>query len=120
MNPSKAQSIPPQITFDEFLKVDIRAGTVLSAIINEKARQIAYILEIDFGELGIKKSSAQIVQNHTVEDLVGSQVLAVVNFPPKRVAGVKSEVLVLAVVDDVKGTILIRPSQEAQNGSRVL
>lgn len=120
MESSESKKETLEVTFDQFLKVDIRVGTVLSAIINEKARQIAYILEIDFGELGVKKSSAQIVQNHTVEDLVGSQILAVVNFPPKRVAGIKSEVLVLAVVDEVRGTILIRPSDKVKNGGRVL
>lgn len=110
----------PEIDFSDFLKVDIRVGTLLSARLNEKARRPAYVLEVDLGELGIKLSSAQITEHYQAEDLVGTQVLAVVNFPPKRVAGVKSEVLVLAAVDEAKGTVLIRPDLKVANGTRML
>lgn len=109
-----------KIEFADFLKVDIRVGTVLSARLNEKARHPAYILELDMGELGLKMSSAQVTQHYSPEELIGRQVLAVVNFPPKRVAGVKSEVLVLAAVDEAKGTILIRPDSPVANGTRLL
>jgi len=112
--------MPPEIDFSDFLKIDIRVGTLLSARLNEKARRPAYILEVDLGELGIKLSSAQITEHYQPEDLIGTQVLAVVNFPPKRVAGVKSEVLVLAAVDDEKGTVLIRPDFKVANGTRML
>ncbi|WP_417450821.1 tRNA-binding protein [Kordiimonas sp.] len=109
------------IDFDHFLKVNIRAGTILSARLNEKARKPAYVLEIDFGsEYGIKTTSAQITEAHEIESLPGMQVLAVVNFPPKRVAGVKSEVLTLATVEDDDRTVLITPSQPVPNGTRLL
>lgn len=109
------------IEFGDFLKVDIRVGTILEASPNAKARRPAYVLRIDFGpELGEKLSSAQITTHYQPADLVGKQVLAVVNFPPKRVAGVKSEVLVLAAVDDEKGTILIAPDQSVAPGTRLL
>ena len=109
-----------EISFGDFLKVDIRVGTILEAALNPKARKPAYVLKVDFGELGIKMSSAQITEHYDAADLPGRQVLAVVNFPPKRVAGVKSEVLVLAAVDEAKGTILIQPEQKVQDGTRLL
>lgn len=108
------------ITFDDFLKVDIRTGTVLTAQLNKKARNPAYMLTIDFGELGIKTTSAQITQHYTLPMLIGMQIVAVVNFPPKRVAGVQSEVLVLAVVSATAGTILLTPDSGVPNGQRVL
>jgi len=107
------------IEFSDFLRVDMRAGTVLSVKLNEKARVSAYILEIDFGSLGIKTTSAQITEAYKPEDIVGIQVIAVVNFPPKRVAGVKSEVLVLGIVQNDGPTILLQPTQPVTNGSRV-
>ena len=108
------------IEFQDFLKVDMRVGTVVSVDLNEKARKPAYVMKIDFGDFGEKTTSAQITENYQVEDLIGTQVVAVVNFPVKRVAGVKSEVLVLAIVDDEKGNVLLRPSLEVQNGMRLL
>ncbi|SDD53615.1 tRNA-binding protein [Kordiimonas lacus] len=110
-----------EISFDDFLKVDIRAGTILSARDNEKARNPAYVLEVDFGpDFGVKTTSAQITEEHTKEDLVGMQVLAVTNFPSKRVAGVKSEVLTLATMEDSGRTVLITPSKPVPNGTRLL
>lgn len=108
------------IEFGDFLRVDIRVGTVLECRLNEKARKPAYVLKVDFGELGVKTSSAQVTEHYTAAELVGSQVLAVVNFPPKRIAGIKSEVLVLAAVDKEKGTVLIRPDLPVANGTRML
>ncbi len=110
----------PLIEFSDFLKVDIRVGTILSAQLNEKARKPAYVLEVDMGEIGVKTSSAQITEHYKPEELTGRQVLAVINFPSKRVAGVKSEILVLAAVDEEKGTILIAPDFPVANGTRLL
>lgn len=108
------------INHDDFLKVKIISGTILSAKINPKAIKPAYSLEIDFGEYGVKMSSAQITQHYRAEDLVGQQILAVANFPPKKIAGFTSEVLVLATVSEQEGTILIQPERTVTNGSRVL
>ncbi|MCJ9430191.1 tRNA-binding protein [Kordiimonas marina] len=109
------------IDFSDFLKVDIRVGTILSARPNEKAIKPAYVLEVDFGpDYGTKLTSAQITAEHSLESLPGMQVLAVVNFPPKRVAGVKSEVLTLATMEEGGRTVLITPSKPVPNGTRLL
>ncbi len=108
-----------EIQFTDFLKVGMYAGTILEVRLNPKAKQAAYILSIDFGDLGIKQSSAQLVENYTPADLLATQVIAVLNFPAKRVAGIKSEVLVLATVSEKEGTILLRPSRSVTNGARV-
>lgn len=111
----------PKIEFDDFLKVDIRVGTILEAEINKKAKKPAYSMKIDFGEkIGVKTTSAQITQEHAIDTLQGQQVLAVVNFPDKNIAGVVSQVLVLAVVEDNGRTVLLEPSKNVENGSRVL
>ena len=110
---------PAEITFDDFLRVDLRVGTVRSAALNPKARVPAYVLEIDFGPLGMRTSSAQLTERYAAEDLVGRQVVAVVNFPPKRVAGIKSEVLVLGAVGDAAGTTLLTLTHSVADGTRV-
>lgn len=102
------------------MKLDIRVGTVLTATLNDKARKPAYVLEIDFGELGTKITSAQITENYTPESLIGRQVIAIVNFPEKMIASVRSQVLVLASVDSTMGTILLAVERTVPNGSRVL
>lgn len=107
------------ISVEDFLKIDMRVGTVKSAQWNQKAKKPAYILEIDFGELGIKKSSAQITEVYTTDELINSQVIAVVNFSPKTVAGFKSEVLVMAVVEADGRAILLRPTQPVKNGLKI-
>ena len=108
-----------QITIDDFLKVNIKTGTVISAKLNEKARKPAYVMEIDFGDkLGVKITSAQITDHYTAEGIIGKQVVAVTNFPPLRVAGVKSEVLVLGAVAD-SGVVLLSPDQPVPNGLSV-
>lgn len=118
MNANK--NLSEEITIDDFIKVDIRVGTVLSAKLNSKARIPAYEMDIDFGDLiGIKKSSAQLTENYETSELVGKQICAVVNFPPRRVAGVKSEVLVLAIVCKDSGTVLIEPGSQVTNGERL-
>ena len=107
------------ITFDDFLKVDMRVGTILSVMPNEKARKPAFVLEIDFGGLGTRTSSAQITDLYTPESLVGRQVVAVVNFPPKRIAGVKSECLVLGSIREDGVVTLLKPDPQAVNGERI-
>ena len=107
------------IEWEDFAKIDIRSGTIIAAKINEKAKIPAYILTIDFGELGLKTSSAQLTQNYSADNLIGKKIAAVVNFPIKKIAGVKSEVLVLATVCDTKGTLLLNVDPSALNGSHV-
>ena len=108
-----------KISFDDFLKVEIRTGTVLEARLNEKARNPAYVLTLDFGPCGIKTSSAQLTKHYQPEDLVGIQVVAVLNFPAKRIAGVKSEVLILGAMSDADDVVLLTPTQTVENGVRV-
>ncbi|MDY6994703.1 MAG: tRNA-binding protein [Pseudomonadota bacterium] len=104
------------IDFSDFQKVDIRTGTITRAELNPQAHTPAYVMHIDFGEMGEKVSSAQITENYGPEDLVGLQVIAVVNFPPKRIAGVKSEVLVLGAMSDRDGTVLLQTERPTENG----
>lgn len=106
-------------TFDDFTKLDIRVGTILSAIPFEKARKPAYQLKIDFGpDIGIKNSSAQITDQYTPESLIGKQVLAVVNFPPRQIANFFSEVLVLGTYS-ADGVVLITPDKPVENGDKL-
>ncbi len=107
------------IEFEQFLGVEIRTGTIVEAALNPKARVPAYVLRIDFGPSGMKMSSAQITRNYTPEDLVGKQVVAVLNFAAKRIAGVKSEVLVLGAVSDERGVVLLEPTFPVENGARI-
>ena len=105
--------------FDDFMKLDIRVGTIVAAKIFEKARKPAYQLEVDFGgELGVKRSSAQITEQYTPEDLIGKQVLAVVNFPPRQIANFFSEVLVLGTYSE-GGVVLITPDKPVKNGDKL-
>lgn len=107
------------IELNDFMKVDLRIGTVLKAEPFPEARKPAIKLEIDFGELGIKQSSAQITKRYEPEELVGRQVTAVVNFPPMRIGGYKSEVLVLGGVEEEGDVILLRPDEEVKNGTKI-
>ena len=107
-------------TFDDFMKLDIRVGTIVDAKPFEKAKKPAYQLKVDFGgELGIKNSSAQITDHYTPEDLLGKQVLAVVNFPPRQIANFFSEVLVLGTYSE-GGVVLITPDKTVQNGDKLV
>ncbi|MEI6408643.1 MAG: tRNA-binding protein [Bacteroidota bacterium] len=109
-----------QITFDDFLQVDIRVGTILSAVPFEKARKPAYQLQIDFGpEIGIKRSSAQITALYASDELVGRQVLAVVNFPVRQIANFFSEVLVLGLTQEDGAVALVVPERALPNGLRL-
>lgn len=108
------------ITYDDFLKVDIRVGTVIKAEPFPEARKPAIKLLIDFGdEIGVKKSSAQITENHSIETLVGSQVIAVVNFPPRQIGPFMSEVLTLGLPDANTKVMLLRPDKPVPNGGRM-
>ncbi len=110
-------NIKPEISWTDFEKIDIRCGTIISVHDFEKARNPSYQLEIDFGNLGIKKSSAQITSLYAKEDLVGKQILAVVNFPKKQIANFFSECLVLGVYgENPKDITLISPSIPVKNG----
>ena len=104
--------------FEDFIKLDIRAGTIISAKVFEKAKKPAYQLQIDFGQLGIKKSSAQITEQYSTDELIGKQVLAVVNFPPRQIADVMSEVLVLGTYSE-GGVVLITPDKPVENGDKL-
>lgn len=107
------------ITFDEFMKADIRVGTIIEAKPFLKARKPAYQLKIDFGEeIGIKKSSAQITDVYKPENLINKQILAVVNFPSRQIADFMSEVLVLGTYSK-QGVVLIRPDIEVMNGDKL-
>ena len=107
------------ITIDEFERVDIRVGQILTAESLAGARKPAIKLTIDFGPLGIKRSSAQITVHYTPETLIGRRVLAVVNFPPRRIAGFLSEVLTLGVPDAAGAVVLIAPDEDVPLGGRL-
>ncbi len=105
--------------FNDFLKLDIRIGRIVRAEYFEEAKKPAYKLFIDFGDLGIKKSSAQITQLYRCENLVGREVVAVVNFPPKQIGHFLSEVLVLGVNDSQGRVVLLTPDGEVPPGKKV-
>jgi tRNA-binding protein len=108
------------ISFDDFLKVDIRAGRVIDAQPFPQARKPAYKLWIDFGpEIGVKKTSVQITELYPLEDLIGRQVMAVVNFPPRQIGPFMSEVLTLGVSDAEGRVVLLAPDHETPPGARV-
>lgn len=106
-------------TIDDFMKLDIRVGTIVEAKMFENANKPAYQLLIDFGqEIGFKKSSAQITELYTLDELKGKQILAVVNFPPKQIANFFSEVLVLGIYSE-DGVVLITPDKKTDNGNKL-
>ena len=108
------------LTYPDFMKVDIRVGTILEAEENNKLRQPSIILKIDFGEqIGIKKSSAQLKANYNVKDLINKQVAAVINFPPKQIGKIISEVLVVGFPDKQNEPILISPDFKVENGGKL-
>ncbi len=107
------------IELEDFQRVEMATGTIIEARPNEKARAPAYLLRIDFGAAGEKTSSAQLTANYSPEDLVGKQIVAVMNFPPKRVAGVKSEVLVLGAMSEEQGIVLLEPSFPVADGTAI-
>jgi tRNA-binding protein len=108
------------ITWDDFAKLDIRTGTIVAVNDFPEARNPAYRLTIDFGAtIGLKKSSAQITTHYKKEDLLNRQIIAVVNFPPKRIAGFISECLVLGVYDENNDVILLQPGKTLSNGQKI-
>lgn len=111
--------MPDTITWADFEKIDIRCGTITDAQVFPKAKKPAYKLWIDFGPLGIKKSSAQITDHYLPETLIGRQVVAVVNFPPRQIADFNSECLVLGVYDTDGSVVLLHADKAMEDGSKI-
>ena len=107
------------ITWNDFEKIDIRVGTIIKADEFPEARKPAYQLTIDFGELGTRKSSAQITDHYTAQSLVGQQVIAVINFPPKKIASFVSECLVLGIYEENGSVVLLQPQKQVTNGLKI-
>jgi len=107
------------IAWDDFAKIDIRVGTITEVNNFPKAKNPAWQITIDFGELGIKRSSAQITHLYDQETLVGKQVVAIVNFPPKQIANFFSECLVLGIYTDKKEVVLLTPDRPVENGWKI-
>ena len=108
------------ISYSDFVKIEIRLGTIISAELNHKLQKPSYVLKIDFGdEIGVKKSSAQLTKNYNIEQLLDRQIAAVINFPNKQIGDLISEVLVLGFPDENNEPILIRPDKKLINGGRL-
>jgi len=107
------------ITWDDFAKIDIRVGTITEVNDFPKAKNPAWQITIDFGETGIKRSSAQITHLYEKEALIGKQVVAIVNFPPKQIANFFSECLVLGIYTDKKEVVLLTPDRQVENGWKI-
>ena len=109
-----------EISYEDFRKFQIRIGTVISLVKNEKAHQPALVLNVDFGdEIGVKTSSAKITHNYNPDNLIGRQVIAVCNFPAKNIAGIISEVLILGAVEKDGKVVLLHPSKQVENGLEI-
>jgi tRNA-binding protein len=106
-------------SFEDFQKIDLRVGTIINAEEFPEARKPAYKLTIDFGDLGTKQSSAQITKRYKLEELIGRQIVAVFNFPPRKIAGFSSEVLVVGATAETDDVVLLAPENELPNGSLV-
>ena len=110
-----------EITYEDFRKVDIRIGTILSVKNNDKARQPALVLEVDFGnKIGIKTTSAKITHYYNLDNLIGKQIIAVCNFPSKNIAGIESEVLVLGAMEENGKVVLVHPSKKVTDGLEII
>ena len=108
------------ISYSDFTKIEIRVGTIISAELNNKLRKPSYVLKIDFGDkIGIKKSSAQLTKNYTIDQMLHKQIAAVINFPKKQIGDLISEVLVLGFPDDNNEPILISPDKKLVNGGQL-
>ena len=107
------------LSWNDFMKVEMRVGTIISAEIFKEARNPAYKIQVDFGEYGIRKSSAQITTLYQSEDIIGQQVIGVINFPPKQIANIMSECLILGAVGNEKEVTLLKPERKVENGFRV-
>ena len=107
------------LTWQEFEKIEMRVGTILTATEFPKANNPSYVLTIDFGELGIKKTSAQITKLYTTKELIGKQIVAVLNFPKKQIATIQSECLVLGGIGNEKNVTLLSLDKPMKNGARI-
>ncbi|WP_430406234.1 tRNA-binding protein [Fluviicola sp.] len=107
------------LTWDEFMHVEMRVGTVIAAETFPEVRNPAYKITIDFGEFGIRKTSAQVTTLYQAEELIGKQVVAVINFPPKQIATMMSECLVLGGIGENKEVTLLQPERTVKNGTRI-
>jgi tRNA-binding protein len=107
------------IDFNDFAKIEMRVGTILTAELFKEARKPAFKMTIDFGEFGIKKTSAQITKIYKPEDLVGKQIVAVINFPPKQIANIMSECLLLGALEDHDEVMIIQPERQVKNGTKI-
>lgn len=107
------------LTWDEFMHVEMRVGTIISAEIFKEVRNPAYKITVDFGEFGIRKTSAQVTTLYQAEELIGKQIVAVINFPPKQIATMMSECLVLGGIGDNKDVTLLQPERPVKNGTRI-
>lgn len=107
------------LSWEEFSKVDMRIGTIISAEVFKEVRNPAYKMVVDFGEMGLRKTSAQITDLYDPMDLIGKQVIAVVNFPPKQIANIMSECLILGSIGSDKTVTLLQPEREVMNGLRI-
>lgn len=107
------------LSWDEFMRIEMRIGTVISAEPFPEVRNPAYKITVDFGEFGIRKTSAQVTTLYKPEDLIGKQVVAVINFPPKQIANMMSECLVLGGIGDNKEVTLLQPERAVKNGTRI-
>ena len=107
------------ININDFSKLDLRVGTILKAELIKNAKSSAYYLEIDLGKLGVRKSSAQITDFYQPNDLVGKQIVAVVNLSPKKIAGITSEVLVLGADNNNQAVVLLEPQKNISNGAKI-
>jgi tRNA-binding protein len=109
-----------EITFEDYSKIEIKVGTILSVKTNEKARKPSLVVEVDFGgEVGVKRSSAQITHYYNDKNLVGKQVIGVCNFPKKNIAGIVSEVLILGAMEKDGKVVLVHPTQKVDNGLEI-
>ncbi|MEM9687270.1 MAG: tRNA-binding protein [Bacteroidota bacterium] len=109
----------PYLDWKDFMNVEMRVGTIVEAETFTAAKQPAYKIKIDFGAFGIRKTSAQITRCYAVDELIGQQVIAVVNFPPKQIATMMSECLLLGAIGDEKEVVLIQPERKIENGLRI-
>lgn len=108
-----------EITWAEFAAIEMRIGTIITAEVFKEAKNPSYKMTIDFGDLGTRKTSAQITKNYKPEELIGKQVVAVVNFPSKQIANTMSECLVLGAVANEKDVILLQPEKKVENGQKI-
>jgi tRNA-binding protein len=108
------------INWDEFEKIDMRVGTIIKAVEFKKAINPSYLIHVDFGEIGIKKTSAQITKNYKLKELVGKQIVGLINLPKKQIANIQSEFLILGATDEnLENVVIIQPQSITKNGSLI-